>query len=158
MDCEPTCFEEATSYDQWKDAMKKEYDALIKYGTWRLVDRLVGIQLIGCKWIYKTKYKYDGSLDKHKERLVVNGYAQKEGIDNTKTFVPTTKWATIRSLFSIVAHQEWKNHHMDVNTIFLNGDLKEDVYMFQPEGFSVNGKEQKVSKLMNSVYGLKQAP
>jgi hypothetical protein len=64
--------------------MKKEYDALIKNGTWRLVDPPIGIEPIGSKWVYKTKYKVDGSLDKHKERLVAKGYAQKEGIDYTK--------------------------------------------------------------------------
>lgn len=99
---------------------------------------------IGCKWIYKTKYKGDGSLDKHKARLVAKGYAQKEGIDYTETFSPTTKWGTIRSFFSILAQKEWKIHPMDVKTAFLNGDLKEDVYVFRPEGFSVKGKEQKV--------------
>jgi len=158
VDCEPTCFQEATSHDQWKDAMQKEYDALIKNGQWRLVGPLIGIKPIGCKWIYKTKYKADGSLDKHKERLVAKGYAQKEGIDYTETFAPTTKWGTIRSLFAIAAQKEWKIHHMDVKIAFLNGDLKEDAYMFQPEGFSVKGKEQKVCKLMKSLYGLKQVP
>ena len=91
MDCEPTCFEEATSYDQWKDAMQNEYDSLIKYGTWRLVDPPIGVQPIGCKRIYKTKYNIVGSLDKHKARHVVKWYAQKEGIDYTETFTPTTK-------------------------------------------------------------------
>ena len=75
VDCEPTFFKEAAGYEQWKYAMQKEYDALIKNGTWRLVDPLAGIKPIGCKWIYKTKYKVDGSLDKHKERLVAKGYA-----------------------------------------------------------------------------------
>ena len=138
--------------------MQKEYDALIKNGRWRLVDPPAGIKPIGFKWIYKTKFKADGSLEKRKARLVEKGYAQKGSIDYTETFAPIAKWGTIRSLFAIAAQKEWKIHHMDVKTAFLNGDLKEDVYMFQLEGFSVKGKEQKVCKLMKSLYGLKQAP
>jgi hypothetical protein len=74
---EPTTFEEATSCNEWKATMQKEYAALIKNGTWRLVDPPIGIKPIGSNWIYKSKYKADGSLDKHKARLVAKGYAQK---------------------------------------------------------------------------------
>ena len=132
--------------------MAKEYDALIKNGTWRLVDPPIGIKPTGSKWVYKTKYKADGSLDNYKERLVAKGYAQKEGVDYTETFAPTAKWGTIRTLFSLAAQNGWKIHHMDVKTAFLNGDLKEDVYMFQPEGFFVKGKEHKVCKLVKYLY------
>jgi transposase InsO family protein len=155
---EPASFQEATTNDAWRSAMQREYDALIKNGTWRLVDPPFRIKPIGCKWVYKNKYKVDGSLDKHKARLVAKGYAQKEGVDYTKTFSPTTKWGTIRTLFSLATQKGWKIHHMDVKTSFLNGDLKEDVYMTQPEGFTVKGQEQKVCKLVKYLYGLKQAP
>ena len=74
---EPATFEEATSCNEWEYAMQKEYDALIKNGTWRLVDPLIGIKPIGGKWAYKTKYKVDGSLDNYKERIVAKGYAKK---------------------------------------------------------------------------------
>ena len=94
--------------------------------------------------MYKNKYRSDGSLDKHKARLVEKGYAQKEGIDYEETFSPTTKWATIRTLLSLAAQNGWKVHQMDVKTAFLNGDLKENVFMSQPEGFVVKGQEQKV--------------
>lgn len=112
----------------------------------------------GCKWIYKNKYRSDGSLDKHKVRLVAKGYAQKEGIDYDETFAPTAKWATIHSLLAMSAQHGWKVHQMDVKTTFLNGDLKENVYMTQPKGFAVKGMEHKVCKLIESLYGLKQAP
>ena len=72
------------------------------------------------------------------------GYAQKEGIDYEETFSPKAKWATIRTLLSLAAQNGWKVHQMDVKTAFLNGDLKENVFMSQPEGFVVKGKEQKV--------------
>ena len=77
---------------------------------------------------------------------------------NEETFSPTAKWATIRTLLSLAAQKGWKVHQMDVKTAFLNGDLKENVFMSQPEGFVVKGKEQKVCKLVKSLYGLKQAP
>eukprot|EP00253_Pinus_taeda_P018454 PITA_18454 len=155
---EQTSFKEAASHDAWKEAMQKEYDALIKNDTWKLVDPPFGTKPIGCKWVYKNKYKADGSLDKHKARLVAKGFAQKEGVDYEETFTPTAKWATIRTLFALAAQNGWKVHQMDVKTAFLNGDLKENVFMSQPEGFAVKGHEHKVCKLVKSLYGLKQAP
>ena len=92
----------------------------------------IGTKAIGCKWIYKNKYKADGSLDKHKSRLVAKGYAQKEGVDYIETFAPTDKWGTVRTLFSLATKKGWKIHHMDVKTAFLNGELKQDVYMDHP--------------------------
>eukprot|EP00253_Pinus_taeda_P033502 PITA_33502 len=157
-DFEPTSFKEASSHDEWKESMQKEYDALINNGTWKLVDPPFATKPIGCKWVYKNKYKADGSLDKHKARLVGKGFAQKEGVDYEETFAPTAKWTTIRTLFALAAQNGWKVHQMDVKTAFLNGDLKENVFMSQPEGFVVKGDEHKVCKLVKSLYGLKQAP
>eukprot|EP00253_Pinus_taeda_P012398 PITA_12398 len=157
MDFEPTSFKEAASHDEWTEVMQREYDALIKNDTWKLVDPPLGTKPIGCKWVYKNKYKVDGSLDKHKVRLVAKGFAQKEGVDYEETFAPTAKWATIRTLFALAAQNGWKVHQMDVKTAFLNGDLKENVFMSQPEGFVVKGHEHKVCKLVKSLYGLKQA-
>eukprot|EP00253_Pinus_taeda_P034579 PITA_34579 len=157
-DFEPTSFKEDASHDEWKEAMQKEYDALIKNDTWKLVDPPFRTEPIGCKWVHKNKYKADGSLDKHKVRLVEKGFSQKERVDYEETFSPTAKWATIRTLFSLAAQNGWKVHQMDVKTAFLNGDLKENVFMSQPEGFAVKGHEHKVCKLVKSLYGLKQAP
>eukprot|EP00253_Pinus_taeda_P032296 PITA_32296 len=137
--------------------MQKEYDALIKNGTWKLVHHPLGTKPIGCKWVYKNMYKVDGSLDKHKARLVVNGFAQKKGVDYEETFTPIAKWVTIRTLFALAAQNGWKVHQMDVKTAFSNGDLKENVFMSQPEEFVVKGHEHKVCKLVKSLYGLKQA-
>ena len=98
---EPTSFEEVVSHDECKEVMKKEYYSLIKNGTWNLVDPPFRTKPIGCKWVFKKKEKYDGSLDKHKSRLVENGFAQKEGVDYEENFSPIAKWATICTLFSM---------------------------------------------------------
>jgi hypothetical protein len=135
----------------------EEYDALIKNGTWKLVDPPFETKPFGCKWVFKNKYRSNGSLDKHKARLAAKGFAQKEGVDYEETFAPAAKWATICTLFSMAAQIGWKIHQMDVKIAFLNGDLKENVFMSQPEGFVVNGQEHKVCKLIKSLYGLKQA-
>jgi len=74
-DFEPTSFKEAASHDEWKEVMQKKYDALIKNDMWKLVDPRFGTKPISCKWVYKKKYKVDGSLDKHKARLVEKGFA-----------------------------------------------------------------------------------
>lgn len=128
-DFEPTSFKEADSHDEWKEEMQKEYDVDINNGTWKLVDPPLGTKPIGCKWVYKNRYKVDGSLDKNKARLVAKGFAQKEGVDYGETFSPKAKWATIQALFSLTAQNDWKVHQMDLKTVFLNRDLKENVFM-----------------------------
>jgi len=107
---EPTSFKEVASHDEWKEAMQKEYDTLIKNVTWKLVDPPLGTKPISCKWVYKNKYKANGSLDKHKARLVAKGFGQKEGINYEETFSPTAKWATIQKLFVLVAQNGSKVH------------------------------------------------
>jgi len=83
--------------------MQKEFDALMKNGTWKLVDPPLPIKPIGCNGVFKNKYKADGSLDNHKAKLVAKGFAQKEGVNYEETFVPTPKWATIHTLFAMAA-------------------------------------------------------
>eukprot|EP00253_Pinus_taeda_P030272 PITA_30272 len=117
-----------------------------------------GKKPISCKWVYKVKYKVDGTLDKYKARLVARGFSQKEGIDNEETFAPTAKMSTIRLVLALAAQFSWKVHQMDVKSVFLNGDLQEEVYMTQPPGFKVVGQEQKVCRLVKALYGLKEAP
>eukprot|EP00253_Pinus_taeda_P015320 PITA_15320 len=129
--------------------MQKEYNSLIKNETWKLVDPPFGTKPIGCKWVYKNKYKAYGSLHKHKARLVAKGFAQKEGVDYEETFSPGEKWATIQRVFTLAAHNGWKVHQMDVKTSFLNGDLKENVFMSRPKGFAIKGHEHKVCKLVS---------
>jgi hypothetical protein len=151
-------FNEANQKQEWRDAMQVEYDALMKNNTWKLVELPPTKKPIGCKWVYHTKFKSDGSIDKYKARLVAKGYAQKEGIDYEETFAPTAKLITIKMLLALATQFGWQVHQMDIKSAFLNGDLQEEVYMEQPEGFAVEGKEKLVCKLVKALYGLKQAP
>ena len=102
--------------------------------------------------------KVDGSIDKYKARLVIKGYRQTKGLDYFDTYSPVTRINSIRMVLAIAALRNLEIHQMDVKTAFLNGDLDEEIYMEQPEGFSAPGQEKKVCKLVKSLYGLKQAP
>ena len=142
---------------QWEDAMKAEYDSIQQAGTWTLVPLPAGRKPIGNKWVFKLKHKADGTIDRYKARLVAQGFSQKEGVDYNETFASVAKFCSIRALLALGAYQDLEIHQMDVNTAFLNGDLDEEIYMRQPDGFVVPGKEQLVCKLNKSLYGLKQA-
>ena len=117
-----------------------------------------GSKPLGYRWIFKKKMKPDGSIDKYKARLVIKGYKQKEGLDYFDTYSPVTKISSIRMLIAIAVIHNLEIHQMDLKTTFLNGDLDEEIYMEQPEGFIVPGQEKKVCRLVKSLYGLKQAP
>lgn len=95
---------------------------------------------------------------KHKARLVAKGYVQEHGVDFDEVYVPVTRLETVKILLALAAKSSWEVHHLDVKTAFLNGDIKEDVYVSQPEGFEVAGQEQMVYKLLKALYGLGQAP
>ena len=157
---EPTTFSKEMKHNEWKQAMVDEYDSMIANGTWKLIDCPTNVKPIDCKWVYWIKYKANGEVDKYKEILVAKWFSQKEGIDYEETFSPTTKWNTIKIVINLDAQYGWKLHQLDVKSSFVNGDLKEYVYMTQPPCFEVEGQEQekKVCKLIKSLYGLKHEP
>eukprot|EP01018_Ginkgo_biloba_P012572 Gb_02021 [translate_table: standard] len=138
--------------------MEAEFDALVRNDTWTLMEFPLDKDVIGTKWIYKTKYKSDGSIDRHKARLVAKGYAQQEGIDYTETFAPITKMDITRIVLVLAAQYGWIIYQMDVKSTFLNGYVNEEIYVEQPQGFEITGKENKVYKLKKALYGLNQAP
>jgi len=107
--------------------------------TWVLVDLPLGCKPITSKWIFKRKRKVDGTIERFKARLVIRGFSQKHGIDYFDTYIPVARIATIRVLIALAAIQRLVIHQMDVETAFLNGELEEEVYMKQPEGFVVPG-------------------
>nr|GEU76206.1 zinc finger, CCHC-type [Tanacetum cinerariifolium] len=112
----------------------------------------------GCKWIFKRRMKVDGTIDNFEARLVIQCFRQNEGIDYFDTYAPVARITIIILLSALAAIHNLVIHQMDVKTAFLNGDLDEEVYMKQPEGFVMPGNEHKVCKLIKSLYGLKQAP
>eukprot|EP00253_Pinus_taeda_P007479 PITA_07479 len=138
--------------------MNEEIGAIEKSKTWELVDLPEGKDAIGVKWVYKTKSNAEGKIDRHKARLVVKGYKQQQGRDYDETFAPVARMETVRIVLSIAAQHKWKIYQMDVKFAFLNGVLKEEVYVEQPSGYEVYGQEHKVCKLKKALYGLKQAP
>ena len=142
----------------WKEAINDEMDSIMGNNTWVLIDLPPGCKPLGSKWIFKRKMKVDGTIDKFKARLVVQGFRQKYGTDYFDTYAPVARISTIRLLIALAAIHKLVIHQMDVKTAFLNGDLEEEVYMKQPEGFVMHGQEHKVCKLIKSLYGLKQAP
>ena len=157
---DPVSFREAIARpdgQQWEQAARDEYKSIQDAGTWTLTGLPPGRRTIGCKWVFKLKRKADGTIDRYKARLVAKGYAQTEGVDYQETFAPVAKFSAIRALLAMAAHFDLELHQMDVRTAFLNGDLDHDIYMTQPEGFTVPGQEHLVCKLQKSLYGLKQA-
>ena len=117
----------------------------------------MGKKALHNKWVYGVKEEYNGSK-RHKVRLVVKGFQQKEGIDYTDIFSLVVKLNAIRSVLSIVTVEELHLEQLDVNTAFLYGDLKEEIYMQQLKGFLVKGKEKLICRLTKSLYSLKQTP
>ena len=130
--------------------------ALDENNTWTLECLPPGKNPIGCKWVYKIKFKACGQIEKYKARLVAKGYTQVEGEDFTETFAPVAKMVTVRCLLSIAVAKEWKCHQMDVSNAFLHGDLNEEVYMEVSQGYE-KARPNQVSHLRKSLYGLKQA-
>jgi hypothetical protein len=155
---EPSNYEEASKSDEWRAAMHEEIESIYRNHTWDLVELPEGKTPIGCKWLYKPKINADGSVEKFKARLVAKGYSQQEGIDFDDTFAPVAKLNTIRMLISLATKHKWKLHQLDVKSAFLNGELKEEIYLVQPPGFVKKGQEHLVCKLHKALYGLKQAP
>lgn len=138
--------------------MQTEYTALQDNETWELVPRPRDHPVIRCMWLFKHKFKSDGSLERYKARLVVNGNSQTVGVDCDETFSPVVKPATIRTVLSLAVSRSWPIHQLDVKNAFLHGELQETVFMHQPPGFYDKRFPNHVCRLKKSLYGLKQAP
>ncbi|GAU36545.1 hypothetical protein TSUD_277510 [Trifolium subterraneum] len=150
-------FDEAEKMEIWRKAMDQEMEAIENNNTWQLTTLPHGANVIGVKWIYKTKYNEKGEIEKHKARLVVKRYSQKHGVDYNDVFAPVARWETIRAILALAPNKNWKVYQLDVKSAFLHGELNEDIYVEQPLGYQ-KGNGDKVYKLRKALYGLKQAP
>ena len=170
---DPTSFNTAVHSEKWVKAMNEELGALERNNTWKLTTLPPSKRAIGCKWLFKTKFHPDGTVEREKARLVVLGNIQQKGIDYGQTFTPVAKLTTVRSLLAVAALKDWHVCQMDVKNAFLHGHIEEDVYMHMPPGYPGLHREitvgqkattykedhlELVCKLEKSLYGLKQAP
>lgn len=154
----PKSYAKAFADSHWLHTMQAEFRALQENDTWELVPRPHDRPVIQCMWLFRHKFKSDGSLERYKARLVVNGKSQTVGIDCEDTFSPVVKPATIRTVLSIVVSRSWPIHQLDVKNAFLHGHLNETVFMHQPPGFVDRRYPNFVCRLKKTLYGLKQSP
>lgn len=155
---DPKTVQTALKQPQWVEAMQRELDALHKNNTWSLVPRPLNRQVVGSKWLFRTKFHSDSTIERHKARLVAQGYSQTPGLDYSHTFSPVVKSTTIRIILSLAVLNKWTLHQLDVNNAFLHGQLKECLFMEQPPGFVDPQRPNHVCKLNKALYDLKQAP
>lgn len=155
---EPSCYEDASTNEVWVQELQQEMNSIHGNGTWELTKLQHNRKNIGTKWVYKTKHHSDGSIERHKGRLVAKGFTQRYFIYYGETFAPLACQEIIMMSISLVAQNKWRIHHMDVKSAFLNGCLEEETYVEQPQGFVVQGKGHPVYKMKQTFYGLKQAP
>ncbi|GKA88004.1 retrovirus-related pol polyprotein from transposon TNT 1-94, partial [Tanacetum coccineum] len=142
----------------WFEAMQEEIYKFDRLQVWELVLKPDCVMIIALKWIYKVKLDEYGDVLKNKARLVAKGYRQEEGIDFEESFAPVARIEAIRIFIANAASKNMIIYQMDVKTAFLNGELKEEVYVCQPEGFIDPDHPTYVYRLKKALYGLKQDP
>jgi hypothetical protein len=144
---EPSSLAEAEQDPHWKATMMEEIGAIEENDAWTLTDLPADRRAVELKWIFKLKRDEQGSIVKHKARMVVKGYSQQHGIDYEEVYALVARLEAARMLLALATQQSWEVHHIDVKSAFLNGALLEEVYVLQPSGFVVTGREDKVLKL-----------
>ncbi|CAI7873257.1 unnamed protein product [Closterium sp. NIES-54] len=142
--------------DKVKEAMDEEMQSLIEQGTWELVPRPPGVNVMKNRWILNTKFRPDGIVEREKVRLVVKGFTQVAGVDYEETYAPVGSYVTARVLLAIAAALDLDLVQLDVKNAFLHGELDRDLYMEQPSYYEDGSP--RVCKLVKSLYGLKQSP
>ncbi|CAI7837195.1 unnamed protein product [Closterium sp. NIES-54] len=139
-----------------KAAMEEEIRSLTDMGTWELVERPPGVNIMKNRWVLTTKYHIDDTVEREKARLVVKGFTQVYGADYDKTYAPVSSYVTLRIFLSIVAILNLNLMQLDMNNVFLQSKLDRVLYMYQPNYF--NDRTGRVCKPLKSLYGLKQSP
>ncbi|KAI5335607.1 hypothetical protein L3X38_025740 [Prunus dulcis] len=137
--------------------MLNELKSMKNNQVWELVEPHKSQKLVGLKWVFKTKKDKDGRIERFKAGLVAKGFTQREGIDYIEMFPLVSTKDSFVIIMALVAHYDLHLPQMDVKTVFLNGELKEENFIRQPEGFAKEGKDHMVCKLGKAIYGLKQA-
>ncbi|PWA72457.1 Integrase, catalytic region, Zinc finger, CCHC-type, Peptidase aspartic, catalytic [Artemisia annua] len=155
---EPKTVKEAMKHPSWVQAMRDELEEFDRNEFMTLVECPQGVYVIGMKWVFKNKTDENGIVVKNKARLVAKGYNQQKGIDYEETFAPVARMEAIRIFLAYATYMSFKVYQMDVKSAFLNGKLKEEVYVQQPPGFESHEFPDHVCKLNKALYGLKQAP
>lgn len=155
---DPLTFEEANQAQEkefWTEAMNDEMDSLRKSQTWLLVTPPEDAQILKNRWVFKYKPKTEKQKARFRARLVVKGFQQRPGIDYGEIFSPVVKFPSIRAILAIAGATNMHLAQFDIKTAFLNGELSEEIYMEQPEGF--DDGSGRACKLLKSLYGLKQS-
>nr|GEV31653.1 retrovirus-related Pol polyprotein from transposon TNT 1-94 [Tanacetum cinerariifolium] len=155
---EPKNIKEAMADSAWIEAMQEELHQFDRLQVWELVDKPFGKSIIRLKWLWKNKKDEDQTVIRNKARLVAKGYAQEEGIYFEESFALVARLEAVRIFIAYTAHKSFLNFQMDVKTAFLNGPLKEEVYVTQLDGFVDPDHPEKVYRLRKALYGLKRAP
>ncbi|GKE20932.1 retrovirus-related pol polyprotein from transposon TNT 1-94 [Tanacetum coccineum] len=155
---EPKNIKEAMADSAWIEAMQEELHQFHRLDVCELVDRPLYKTVINIKWLWKNKHDEENTVICNKARLVAKGYSQQEGIDFEESFAPVARLEAVRLFVAYAAHKSFPIYQMDVKTAFLNGPLKEEVYINQPDGFIDPHHPDKVYRLKKALYGLKQAP
>ncbi|GJR35090.1 copia-type pol polyprotein [Tanacetum coccineum] len=155
---EPKNIKDAMADSAWIEAMQEELHQFDRLQVWELVDKPFGKNVIKLKWLWKNKKDEDQTVIRNKARLVAKGYAQEEGINFEESFTPVARLEAVRIFVAYDAHKSFPIYQMDMKTGFLNGPLKEEVYVAQPDEFVDPDHLEKVYRLRKALYGLKQAP
>lgn len=158
--------EQASSYDevmktknkdQWLQAIKCEMKALEEHSTWNLVDMPPGKKAVGCKSVFRIKRDPSGEIAKFKARLVAKGFTQLPGIDFNEIFAPVARKESINAVLVIAASEDLEAENINVDTAFLYGEIDEEIYMDQPDGFEDQENPTKKCLLQKATHGIKQA-
>jgi hypothetical protein len=153
---EPYRIEDALRDLDWVVAMQEELNNFTRNEVWHLVPR-PNQNVVGTKWVFHNKQDEHGVVTRNKARLVAKGYSQVEGLDFDETYAPVARLESIRILLAYATYHGFKLYQMDVKSAFLNGPIKEEVYVEQPPGFEDSEYPNHVYKLSKALYGLKQA-
>jgi hypothetical protein len=142
----------------WHVAMEEDYGALISNGTWELVPRPQGSNVVTGKWVFMHKLRADGTLDHYKAHWVLRGFTQRPGVEYDEIFSPVVKPFTVRTMLTTAVSCDWPIQQLDMKNAFLYGTLSEIVFCCQPTGFADRAHPGLVCHLRKSLYVLKQAP